>query len=132
MIFDTTIWVDYYKGIDNLNTNLLHSSIVNLENIFICPIIVQEVLQGFRIERDYVEAYNTFEALVKLELPSYYVAEKAAQLYRTCRRNGKTIRKANDCIITVYALEFNALLVHNDRDFDVIAETFPLKIYNLA
>jgi predicted nucleic acid-binding protein len=129
MFFDTSIWVDYYKNIVDPKTNLLHSKIVNIEKLCICPIIVQEVLQDFRIERDFQEAFNTFEALEKLELPSYYVAEKAAQLYRTCRRNGKTIRKANDCLIAVYALEFNLQLIHRDSDFDEIAKVFPLKIY---
>ena len=130
MIFDSTVWVDYYKNKLTPKTDLLHEKIININRLCVCPIIVQEVLQGFREDNLYIEAFNTFEALEKLNLPSYYVAQKASQLYRSCRKEGKTIRKANDCIIAIYALEFALELVHNDSDFDLIAQVFPLKIYN--
>jgi len=38
------------------------------------------------------------------------------------RRAGKTVRSPIDCCIAQLALENQLMLVHNDRDFEVIAE----------
>ncbi|MFN0048662.1 MAG: hypothetical protein ACKVOU_06040 [Cytophagales bacterium] len=35
---------------------------------FIKVVMTQEMLQGFRIERDYLEAYHTFEVFGKIEI----------------------------------------------------------------
>ena len=52
---------------------------------------------------------------------------KAADLYRKLRRKGITIRNTNDCIIAATALEFQCQLLHNDRDFSLIAKHINLK-----
>jgi predicted nucleic acid-binding protein len=46
----------------------------------------------------------------------------AAAIYRAVRQNGHTIRSHQDCIIAAIALRLEATLVHNDIDFDRIAE----------
>jgi predicted nucleic acid-binding protein len=47
--------------------------------------------------------------------------DHAAQLYRRARQRGYTIRTAVDCLIAAQALERDAMLVHNDRDFFSLA-----------
>jgi predicted nucleic acid-binding protein len=59
----------------------------------------------------------------------YESAIKAAQLYRSLRRKGITIRKANDCVIAALCIEFDIPLFHSDKDFDNIAKYSALKIY---
>ena len=54
--------------------------------------------------------------------------ERAANLYRTLRRKGITIRNAVDCIIASVAIEHDIPLLHNDRDFNAIAALGDLKI----
>jgi predicted nucleic acid-binding protein len=54
----------------------------------------------------------------------------AAKLYRNLRKKGITIRKPNDCLIAYYAITNDIELVHNDSDFDLIAENSTLKIWN--
>jgi predicted nucleic acid-binding protein len=51
----------------------------------------------------------------------------SARIFFDLRRNGKTVRKLFDCCIAQVAIENNLTLVHNDRDFDAIAEGRPLK-----
>jgi len=53
---------------------------------------------------------------------------RAADIYRKLRKQGITIRKSNDCIITATALEHCCQLLHNDKDFSPVAKHFPLKI----
>jgi len=51
----------------------------------------------------------------------------AADIYRTLRKNGLTIRKTADCLIAAVAIENNIQLLHNDRDFSMVATYFSLK-----
>lgn len=52
----------------------------------------------------------------------------AAELYRAAQQHGYTIRAQLDCLIAAIALRAGATLVHNDVDFDRIAEV----VTNLA
>jgi hypothetical protein len=53
---------------------------------------------------------------------------RAAALYRAVRRKGVTVRKPVDCMVASVAIEHDLSLLHNDRDFDHIAEHSKLKI----
>jgi hypothetical protein len=46
-------------------------------------------------------------------------------MYFDCRRAGVTIRSATDCLIARIAIEHGLLLLHDDRDFDKMAEVVP-------
>jgi predicted nucleic acid-binding protein len=48
--------------------------------------------------------------------------EKAARLYFDLRRQGVTIRNSIDVLIALTAIENNLMLLHNDCDFDAIAD----------
>jgi len=54
--------------------------------------------------------------------------EVAADLYRTCRREGETIRRLTDCLIAVAALRAGVPILHEDRDFTVIARHSTLQV----
>jgi predicted nucleic acid-binding protein len=45
---------------------------------------------------------------------------RAAELFRSLRRKGITIRKPIDCMIASVSIEHGVALLHNDRDFDPI------------
>ena len=52
----------------------------------------------------------------------------SAELYRSLRKGGITIRKTVDCLMASLCLEHNARLLHHDRDSNFIAEHYPLQI----
>ena len=51
----------------------------------------------------------------------------AARIRFELRRQGQTIRNLFDCAIAQVALEHDFLLLHNDRDFEMITTVRPLK-----
>ena len=51
----------------------------------------------------------------------------AARIYFDLKQMGRTIRSTLDCCIAQLCLEHEAMLLHNDRDFDAIATVRPLK-----
>jgi len=97
--------------------------IVDFDEICTCQPIIQEVLQGFRHERDFRVAKDSMLALPSVESPmemSTYV--EAASLYRTARKQGLTIRSSIDCLIAMCAIKHNLTVLHCDRDFDMLAK----------
>jgi predicted nucleic acid-binding protein len=127
-LYDTSVWVDYRRGIFSAQTNQLDQDLID-DMVCICPVIVQEILQGVRLDTDFDALQSDFKALKVLEIDSIKAAVAAAQLYRTLRKKGITIRKPNDCLIAVYAVHFDLPLCHNDSDFDLIATHTDLKIW---
>ena len=127
LLVDTSVWVNAFKGVLTKNSAFLKENAYTIP-VAICPVIVQEVLQGLTKDKEIetVEAY--FETLIRLNNEPYALASKAAYLYRMLRRKGITIRKPNDCLIAMYAIHNDAFLIQDDRDFDFIAAHSDLKL----
>ena len=130
-LYDTSAWIDFRKNVTSALTNQLDEDLQD-NLVCICPIIIQEVLQGIREDADFEALKEDFKALKILQLEATEVAVAAAQLYRQLRKKGVTIRKPNDCLIAAYALHFDLELCHNDVDFDQIAAHTDLKIWKPA
>ena len=126
-IVDTTVWIDFFHNKDTPQTEMLQHMLNAGEDICICGVILTEVLQGIREDADYKTVASHFEAF--LFLPMHHrTFVNSAQLYRTLRHRGITIRNAVDCMIAAVAIEHDIPLLHHDRDFDPIAEHCRLKV----
>lgn len=128
LLFDTSIWIDFLNKKKSPGADLLEQSILNDHPIYLTPTILQEILQGIRDDSTYERIKDTLSYYNVLDLPQIQAAIGAADLYRTLRKKGATIRKSNDCLIAYYALEFSITLVHNDTDFDQIQQYTDLKV----
>ena len=126
VIVDTTVWIDFFAGQEPLHVAALESLVRNKDDICICGVILTEVLQGIRQEKEYNETKKRFDSFIFLPMTRATFI-KAADIYRSLRRKGITIRKPIDCMIASVAIENNIQLLHNDRDFDPIEKHFSLK-----
>ena len=89
----------------------------------ITGVIHQDVLQGAasRAKFDYLAEYLGSQ-------PYFHPVEnyrEAALIYFRCRRAGVTIRSGTDCLIARIAIEHGLLLLHDERDFEKMAEVVP-------
>jgi predicted nucleic acid-binding protein len=128
ILVDTSVWIDFIKGINSHQRRVLHWLIQEDEDICLTEIVLTEVLQGVRDDKDFLTVKTCL-----LEFPIYspkgvetYL--NAAGLYRDCRRKGVTVRKTVDCIIASICIENGLGLLHKDRDYDLIADCTNLKI----
>lgn len=48
ILVDTSIWVDYLKGIIDERTDFLNDHISNNRPLLTCPVVIQETLQEIR------------------------------------------------------------------------------------
>ena len=114
VLVDSSVWIA------ELRTGGVIAANVVFEEVAICPVIMQEVLQGIRSETFYRMARGLLMSVEMLDLP-LDLFEEAAQLYRTGRATGFTIRSPFDCLIAACALRNGAEVLHSDRDFNTIA-----------
>ncbi|GAB2796706.1 PIN domain nuclease [Rhabdobacter roseus] len=127
-IFDSTIWIDYFRGIQNDKTDHL-AFCIDQNSVAMLGVIVQEVLQGVKNDTQYELIKDNLLHLPALPDPTVETYAEAAQLYRSLRKKGLTIRKPNDCLIAYYALHFGVELCHNDSDFELMAAHTQLRIW---
>ena len=116
ILVDTSVWIDYFNGIDSLETDTLDKALGN-ETVAIGDLILIEILQGFRTDKQYNMAKELLEPLQKFEMLGLDIAVRTADNYRTLRKKGITIRKTADIIIATYCIENNIPLLFTDRDF---------------
>jgi len=126
-IVDATVWIDFFRGKNTPKTEMLQHMLNAGEDICICGVILTEVLQGIRENADYKAVASRFEAFVFLPM-HHSTFVNSAQLYRTLRRRGTTIRNAVDCMIAAVAIEHDIPILHHDRDFDPLAKHCGLKV----
>lgn len=130
ILVDTSVWIEFFNGIDSVVVHLLEDLIGAEEEVCISEFILTEVLQGFKNDRDFELARKHLLEFPIYTLKGMYSYIQAAQIYRRCRKEGITVRKTADCIIAQTAIQNKLILLHDDSDFDKIASVYPLKIYN--
>ncbi len=132
LVVDSSVWIDFFNKKNSSQIEHLKSLLIERSTtspIIILPVIMQEVLQGIENDRFFNLVKENIEGLDPLYYDAYEFAIKSAQLYRSLRRKGITLKKANDCLIAALCIKHNIPLFHNDKDFDNIAKHTALKIY---
>lgn len=128
VLVDTSLWITYLNNKDSEISKRMFDLIIN-DHVYICPTIIQELLQGCRTENDFINLSQRLDAIQKLTVDPYQSAEGAAQLFFSLKKKGITIRRSNDCLIAWIAIYFNIPIWHRNRDFDHIATRSNLKIF---
>ncbi len=125
-IIDTSAWIEYLRGTGS-RTNLEVRELIGYDAL-ICDPVRMELLAGARDEQHVaqLEKFLASTTVIKIESIDY---DNAAAIYRACRKLGLTIRTHIDCLIAAIAIRTDTDLLHNDSDFDAIAQVTKLKIY---
>jgi len=125
VLVDTSAWI-FKRSTDAI------LELVDDDSLAICPPVLQELLQGAfdagRMNR--VRRIADESSILDSPVPLARF-EFAGEIYRTARARAITIRSSNDCLIAAIAMHNDVLLLHGDRDFERIAELFPLRARNL-
>ena len=116
IVVDSSVWIDYFSGVDNTQTDRLDNTL-GLKPVATGDLIMTEVLQGFRHDKDYKTARKLFEDLTIFEMLGQSMAVKSADNFRRLRKKGITIRKTADVIIATFCIEQKLPLLFSDKDF---------------
>lgn len=91
-------------------------------------LILTEVLQGFRTERDFRDARKALLSFDVHRIVGEGNAIQSAIHYRYLRDRGYTISKTVDCWIATFCLANDFQLLHSDADFDPFEKLLGLRV----
>jgi len=97
-----------------------------MTEVVVGDLILCEVLQGFATEREAVAVERSLRGLPIVRIVDDSIAVAAARNFRRLRSLGVTIRKTIDLLIGTWCIEHQVPLLHNDRDFTLMAQHLPL------
>jgi predicted nucleic acid-binding protein len=121
-IVDSSVWIDYFNGRINPQTETLDRAL-GTHALGVGDLILCEVLQGFQDQREFEAARAAFKRLTIFAMGGERLAIQSAENFRALRRRGITVRKTIDCLIATFVIDQGFALLHNDRDFDAF-ETY--------
>ncbi|HXP32159.1 MAG TPA: PIN domain nuclease [Stellaceae bacterium] len=126
IVVDSSVWIDHLNDADSAEVRRLRG-IVGRQPILVGDLILCEVLQGLRSER---EARLVEAGLRRFDIASMLnpdLASRAAGNYRQLRGRGITVRKTIDLIIATFCIEHGHVLLHSDRDYDPFVQHLGLR-----
>ncbi|KPF63176.1 DNA-binding protein [Bosea sp. AAP35] len=127
IVVDSSVWIGQLRSQSSPAVAAL-AAIQAPTRIIVGDLVLMEVLRGARDER-HAESIERAMRRFKVEpMVDEALAIAAARHSRILRQRGVTLRKTIDLLIATYCIERGHTLLHQDRDFDMIARHLPLAI----
>jgi predicted nucleic acid-binding protein len=120
LLIDTSVWISVFRNRTGQVRQKLEALIDN-RGVLLTRFTQLELLQGSLDEKEWTLLSTYLETQDYVE-PTSNSWPAAARIYYDLRRQGLTVRSPIDCCIAQVALENDLLLIHNDRDFETIAQ----------
>ncbi len=125
ILVDTSAWIEYLRAtgspVCERVDRLLSGSLAT------CDPVRMEIFAGARDDAHLADLRRLLARASEIGVgPADY--DRAAAIYRTCRRRGATVRSLVDCLIASLALREDLELLHADADYEVIARCSPLRL----
>jgi predicted nucleic acid-binding protein len=130
ILIDASAFIEFLNRTGSREDTLIEQLIRNDEDIVLADIMLTEILQRIKADREYRDVKSSLLTFPLLSLNSAESYIAAAELYRKCRKKGLTVRSTVDLLIAQIAIEHRTALLHNDRDFDALAQVCDIKIYD--
>jgi hypothetical protein len=125
-LIDTSVWINFLRQRNTIGSKLFEKILAQEARYGLTGLIFQEVLQGAATEKDYkkLQAYLGSQVFYQPKDPinSYQLA---ADIFFKARKKGNTIRSSVDCLIAQIAIEQHLVLIHDDKDYETIANIMP-------
>lgn len=125
LLIDTSVWISVFRDRTGQVCQKLET-LINDRQVLLTRFTQLELLQGTLNEKEWTLLSTYLETQDYIELTSDSW-QAAARIYYDLRRQGLTVRSPIDCCIAQAALENDLLLIHNDRDFETIAQVRSLQ-----
>lgn len=125
ILIDTSAWVEFLRDTGSPVCRRVDKLLAS--RIATCDAVRMEVLAGAR-DQDHLQQLRRLLARATLVPTESVDYDTAAALYRSCRSQGKTVRKLIDCLIAAVALRAQVPVLHMDEDFTAIAAVTELRV----
>jgi predicted nucleic acid-binding protein len=130
ILVDSSVWIDHFNGVENPQTDFLHIHLG--EKLFVTgDLIMMEVLQGFRANKDFYQAKNLMSHLPSYDMVGQEIALKSAQNYRALNMQEYTVRKSIGVLIATFCMENDLMLLHNVKDYKMVESALGLSVVEI-
>lgn len=103
-LIDSTVWIDFFNNVKSVKTNQLNELLTN-EIVCIADIVLLEVLQGIRNDKQYFEVEKLFINLKIFNVLNTEIAIKSAQNYRFLKVKALRSEKQLIALLQHFALK---------------------------
>ena len=127
IVVDSSVWIGQLRGLDRPAVRVLEA-LREPREIVVGDIVMLEVLRGARDESQAARIECELRRFRLEPMLGLDAAVAAANLYRSLRRSGVTVRKMPDLLIAAFCVTKDYALLHDDRDFEQMAGRLNLRI----
>jgi predicted nucleic acid-binding protein len=117
VIIDSTVWIDYLRGIVSKETAWFESELKR-QRFGLTDLILCEILQGVPDENIARQVLRELSLFQIYDTGGEEMAVAAARNFRLLRQRGRTVRKTIDGLIATFCLRQDFSLLHCDRDYN--------------
>ena len=129
-LVDSSVWIDYFRGDKNLQTEYLDRLLEQSEEeVAVADLVVFEVLRGFADVRAQRKAQALLLSTTVVDIGGLDNVLRAASVYRQVRAQGRTVRSPIDILLASYCMTHGHVLLHRDADFESLKTLGDLDIW---
>jgi predicted nucleic acid-binding protein len=128
ILADTSAWVEFLRRTGSPVDECIDQLLGEQGALCTTDVVVMEVLAGARDASHREQLRGLLAVCEFTPVEGLRDYEYAADLYRTCRAAGETIRALTDCLIAAVAIRTGNAILHTDSDFDALARHGPLQL----
>ena len=121
VLVDTSAWVEYLRGTGSQCNSWIREAILADQPLGWSEPILYELTAGARSSRRAGELRALLLRGPMLAVEGLQDWEDAAQLYRSARSKGLTVRSSIDCLIAAVALRTGSSVLALNSDFEALA-----------
>jgi predicted nucleic acid-binding protein len=126
LFVDSSVWIDFFADRATWQVEDLSRRLLADEQVGLTDVVLTELLRGARDDVDLARLEGYLAPFEVARLRSLDDFRLAAALHRAGRKAGTPIRTTTDCLIAAVCIRDGLPLLHNDRDFDHLAEVSDL------
>ena len=104
-VVDSSVWISYFSSSVETDKTRELDRLLSRDRIVVGDLILAEVLQGFRAERDYRTAKSLLLSLEYRDMTNRELALRSADNYRWLRKRGITVRRTIDVLIATFCAQ---------------------------
>ena len=124
---DSSAWIEYLRRSESM-IDLRVDALLHHGGLATTEPVAMELLAGARDNDEHLQLRRMLGGVELLPVEGFADYEAAAQLQRRCRSAEAAVRSIIDCLIAAVAIRNGVALLHQDRDFELIARHSSLQI----
>ncbi|MCL2849024.1 MAG: PIN domain nuclease [Micrococcales bacterium] len=127
-LLDTSVWVEFLRGTGSGAAGRVRELIATgRDDLRLCGPVVMELRAGVTRPPDVARTDALVASIEVLDFDPSLDFDQAALIQRSARVQGLCVRSLVDCQIAAVALRHEATVVHQDADFELIADLTGLR-----